>query len=193
MELVYAIEKVDLERIREHLKKEEMYVMLGIINIGTNIALRYSDLSKLKFEDIDNGYNIVIKEKKTDKIRKIKLNKKCVEELSMLKKYYQNKGIEAKGYIFKSFYNAYLKRKIDKPLTIQSVNRKFKKIQRELGIKYNLGTHSLRKTWGYYYYKKTKDVGTIMQILNHSSEKTTLKYIGITQKKIDKIFEEFII
>jgi integrase len=58
----------------------------------------------------------------------------------------------------------------------------------ELNLK--LGTHSMRKTRGYHLYHKTQDIARVMKMLRHSSEATTLRYIGITQEEIDKDFEE---
>lgn len=36
------------------------------------------------------------------------------------------------------------------------------------GIEANIGCHSLRKTFGYHYYKKYKDVVMLQKIFNHS-------------------------
>lgn len=39
----------------------------------------------------------------------------------------------------------------------------------------------MRKTFGYYYYKNTKDIELLMKLFNHSSQSITLSYIGINQ------------
>ena len=57
-------------------------------------------------------------------------------------------------------------------------------------IQASLGTHSMRKTYGYYLYQNTKDIARVMKMLRHSSEGVTLRYIGITQDDIDKDFVE---
>jgi len=44
-----------------------------------------------------------------------------------------------------------------------------------------IGTHSMRKSFGYHYYKKTKDIALLMELFNHSSQTVTLRYIGISQ------------
>ncbi|MGY4796392.1 tyrosine-type recombinase/integrase [Lysinibacillus fusiformis] len=49
----------------------------------------------------------------------------------------------------------------------------------------SIGTHTMRKTFGYTYYQATKDVATLMEIFNHSSQKMTLRYIGITEESIE--------
>lgn len=55
----------------------------------------------------------------------------------------------------------------------------------------NLGTHILRKTMGFHYYKKTGDIATFMQKYNYSKESITLKYIGITQDKMNQAGRDF--
>ncbi len=46
-----------------------------------------------------------------------------------------------------------------------------------------IGTHTLRKTFGYHYYRKTKDISTLMEFFNHSCKNVTRKYIGIFEEE----------
>ena len=192
---ILKMELQPLEQANSIFSKKEKYVILGLINIGVNVALRYSDLSELKFEDITYENTIKLFEEKTNKKKEVKLNKFCVEEIKKLKEYYHNLKIKNwnKGYIFKSLSRNILSKNIDRNLTIQSFNRYLKEAQRELKISYNIGSHSLRKTWGKFYYEKYKDIATVMKILNHSSIESTLRYIGIDRKRLHKIYEDFII
>lgn len=50
----------------------------------------------------------------------------------------------------------------------------------------NLGTHSMRKTFGYHLYKNGVGLELIQVLLNHSSPKITLRYIGIEQEDKDQ-------
>ena len=50
----------------------------------------------------------------------------------------------------------------------------------------SIGTHTLRKTFGYHMYQQTHDAVTIKEILNHSDISVTLRYIGINQDNKDK-------
>jgi integrase len=43
----------------------------------------------------------------------------------------------------------------------------------------------MRKTFGYFLYKNNTPMAIIQDLLNHSSEKETLRYIGITQNDKD--------
>ena len=185
---VYPISEEDLKRIRNYFKKKK--VVLGIINIGVNVALRFSDLTSLKFEYIKEN-KAIIKEKKTGKIRTVYLNKVCLKEIEDLKKYYKEREIKEydKGYIFKSLVRKYLKSETDIPMRIQSFNRILSEAQKELKLEYNIGSHSLRKTWGNIVYHKYRDIGTIMKALNHSSESSTLRYIGIVDEELENLFQ----
>lgn len=54
------------------------------------------------------------------------------------------------------------------------------------GLNYKIGTHSLRKTFGYQLYRNGINIELIQRLLNHSSPSITLSYIGITQDDMDE-------
>lgn len=56
-----------------------------------------------------------------------------------------------------------------------------------IGVMERVGTHSLRKTFGYFAYKQGTDLAMIQKLLNHSSQAETLRYIGITQEQMDEV------
>lgn len=188
---VKYIKEDDLKKLRLFFLKEEKFIIKSLIDIGVNIALRISDLRMIKFEDIDCEWNLRIKEKKTQKYKRIKFNSVCIKAIIELRENYIKMGIVPTGYLFKSCNRSYLKLKMDKAISTVSVNRYLKIAQKKLNIDYPIGTHSFRKTWGYIIYKETKDIAIIMKILNHSSLKQTMKYIGIEQESIDYIYKNF--
>ncbi len=55
----------------------------------------------------------------------------------------------------------------------------------------SIGTYTIRKTFGYWFYKQTKDVAMLQDILNHNTPKITLKYIGINKEEKDNILDLF--
>ena len=189
---VRYINKSDLVNIRKYFKENKKIVMLALINIGVNVGLRISDLSRLKFENINADYTIRLKEKKTKKIRKIKLNPVCQRAIEDLKNYYKEIGFSPEeGFLFKSLNRKYVKESIDKSISTVGISKYLNKARKDLNISYPIGTHSLRKTWGHRVYKGTLDIAIVMTILNHSSANQTLKYIGIEEDKINKIYEKF--
>ncbi|KZN68261.1 hypothetical protein N473_07495 [Pseudoalteromonas luteoviolacea CPMOR-1] len=45
----------------------------------------------------------------------------------------------------------------------------------------------MRKTFGYHSYKQGVDIKTLRRLLNHSSVKETLEYIGITEDRVKDV------
>ena len=61
------------------------------------------------------------------------------------------------------------------------------------GLEEKIGTHSMRKSFGYHHYQQFKDVIILQKIFNHSSQQITLRYIGIDQDAIDYSYNNFIL
>ena len=144
--------------------------------IGINSGLRMSDIVKLQKKDIISSKNPRIVEKKTGKTR--------ILYLSSLQDLIQDytKDLEPEDYLFPSTKGSHLE--------VNTVYQMFQKVAKLLG-RDDIGTHTLRKTFGYHYYKKTKDVATLMEIFGHSSEKITKRYIGINEDEISETLLNF--
>lgn len=179
MELVQPIrDKKIIERMKnELLKRGTRDFMLFLV--GINTGLRISDILTLKVEDVRDKEHIVIKEKKTDKLKRIKING-LKEELD---KYIENMGDE--DYLFKS------QKGENKPITRVQAYRILNEAAKIVGIQDEIGTHTLRKTFGYHFYQKTKDVALLQELFNHSAPSVTLRYIGINQDILDKAMDDF--
>lgn len=178
MNFVEPIRDVDIfHDIQATLKKENIrnYVL---IMTGTYTGLRISDILKLKVKDVKDKKYIDIREKKTGKRNLIEIN-------PLLRKVY-------KEYCCDMDDEDYLIRKsnLNKAISRNRAWRIMKDIGDRFGVD-NLGTHTLRKTFGYHYYKQTGDIATLMQMFNHSKESITLKYIGITQDKMNQARRDF--
>lgn len=62
-----------------------------------------------------------------------------------------------------------------------------------VGLEEKIGTHSMRKTFGYHHYKKYKNIALLQKIFNHSSPQITLRYIGVEQDEIDDSYLNFVL
>ena len=82
-------------------------------------------------------------------------------------------GDGPEDYVFRS-------RKGGGPISRQQAYRIINAAARSVGIKDKIGTHTLRKTFGYHAYKAGVDITLLQSIFNHSAPSTTLRYIGIT-------------
>lgn len=172
-------DKQQIEDMKWSLRKwcgERDYILFLI---GINTGLRIGDLLKLKVSDVRRKKKIVIQEGKTKKPRTINLTNIYDE----VQEYIKTVNSE---WLFPS-------RKGDKPITPTQAYRQLNKAAEMVDITEGIGTHTMRKTFGYWFYKQTKDVAKLQAILNHSHPSITLRYIGITEEEIEKDLESFVL
>lgn len=159
--------------------------------IGINLSLRISDLVALKWnfffkEDMTFRDFYKIQPKKTKKTGKfVTLYFNDVVRKAIMEYIEQYPIEDMEGYVFKSREGtgAVLERSVWK-IIVDAAN--------EAGIEHNVGTHSLRKTFGYHVWHnaddKEKALVMLMVIFNHASVATTKKYIGIMNEEVEDIF-----
>lgn len=178
-----------VEPIRDKKKIEAMKKILYADNIrnyvlfvlGINSGIRVSDLCKLKDTEVkeDNGKikeRIIIREKKTGKTKNYPINESAKKALI---EYLGVKSPEGK-YLFAS-------RKGGNPITRIQAYRILNDAAELVGVP-RVGTHSLRKTFGYHAYINGTSITLLQRIFNHTTQKDTLRYIGITQDEIDEVY-----
>ncbi|MEX3711212.1 tyrosine-type recombinase/integrase [Cytobacillus horneckiae] len=153
--------------LKRHCSERDYILFL----IGINTGLRISDLLALKVKDIKGKMKIIIKEGKTNKPRMIQLNN-VFDELAA----YIN-TVDSQ-WLFPS-------RKGDKPISKIQAYRQLNKAADMVDID-SVGTHTMRKTFGYWHYKKFNNIAKLQKILNHSHPSITLTYIGITDEEIEE-------
>ena len=102
-----TVDPVKLEDIRKLFKffeKENNVKIYAAIKVQLNTGLRISDVLEMTFNEVEAER---LKEKKTQKYKKVKFNENCLQVIKKIKKYYKENKIEDynKGYIltFSSF------------------------------------------------------------------------------------------
>lgn len=168
-------DKVLLSQILEYLKKKN-YRDYMMFLIGINTGLRVSDILVLRYKELSRDI-IYITEKKTKKPKEIPVNSVLKSEFKKLAPEY------GEQYIFRS-------RQGNSHITTQRAWQIIKEIEKEFKLR-NLGTHTMRKTFGYHFYQEKKDIYTLMKIFNHSSEDITLMYIGVNTKMVNEAYKAF--
>lgn len=180
-----------LKSFEEELLKRNELVYL-IWKVSLNLALRISDTLTITEVDakrfIKTGYYLG-KDQKTNKSNRVKLNKNTVIALIRALELKSKVISEENPYLFVSGANR--SRDSIKHISRVQVFRVYKEVVDYLNLDIHIATHSARKTWGVQVYHKTKNIALVMERLNHSSERSTLKYLGITQEKMNKVVEEF--
>jgi integrase len=168
-------EKVDAIKkfFREENERNYMLFLMGI-----NTGLRISDILKLRVKDV-KGSHIIIREQKTGKQKWIRITPSLRREL---KNFIEGKDDDE--YIFKSRQGG------NKPIGRSMAYKILRKAAERFNLR-DIGTHTLRKTFGYHFYQQTKDVAMLQEIFNHSSPDITLRYIGVNQDSMDKAMLKF--
>jgi integrase len=157
-----------MQLLKDQSERNYMLFFLGI-----NTGLRVSDLLKLKVKDVRGKDSVLLRETKTKKSRRIFWNPHVYQ---VLQEYVKDKQDDE--FLFPS-------RRKGKPLSRIQAWRILNETARQVGLD-EIGTHTLRKTYGYHYYNQSKNIALLQEIFNHSSPAITLRYIGINQDILEK-------
>lgn len=157
-----------------------------IFNLGINNGLRTGDIVNLKVVDVLGKDRAMIIEGKTGKKREIRLNVAGIKQDII--EYVGKRPYDDDSYLFVSHRNP------REPISTKAIYRIFKRINEVSGGQLpHLTAHSMRRTFGYMYYKKTHDIATLMKIFNHSSQNITLRYIGMDREELRKNLDGFVL
>ena len=177
MELVEPIKsKKQIDALKKYLRGQNIRDYLLFV-LGINSGLRISDLLKLTVEDVKGQERISVREQKTGKTKDFPLSDTCKKAIQ---EYLKITGVKD-GYLFSS-------RKGTDPITRIQAYRILNEAAQRVGIKEAVGTHTLRKTFGYHAHQNGIDITRIQKLLNHSAPSVTLAYIGITKEELDNVY-----
>ena len=182
-----------IDAMKSIMKGESNYRDLLLFVLGINTGLRISDILALKWSSFLNGGGKLLKtgdqlnvvEIKTKKIKSFMINRSVAEALKLYHDSLAN--VNPDDPVFSS-------RKTDdgslQPITRIAAWQMLNRYANMVGLNEGIGTHTLRKTFGYHLYKKGVALEYIQKMLNHSSPAITLRYIGITQEQLNDIYVE---
>ncbi len=157
-----------------------------LFTLGINSGLRISDLLSLIISDVidETGRireRITLREKKTNKTKDFPLSniaQKAITDYLKTRKYEYNEPL------FLSKKKNAGKASLQRDQAYKIINN----AARSVGITERIGTHTLRKTFGYHAYKSGVSIEVIQKLFNHSTPSTTLRYIGIAQDDLDNVY-----
>lgn len=213
MNYVYAIkEDSQIEQMKQVLLSDKLHGQRNYILflLGIYSGYRISDILKLKVSDVYNKKYFEIIENKTGKLRKRIIHPELKEELNL---YIESNKLSLDSYLFPSQkhrneitvktipkktkrkknskntgeYITIKNKAPNSPITRKTAWEILNKAAKEIGITDNIGTHSLRKTFGNKIYKNTGDLVLTQQAIGHSNSSigSTKRYLGIDQAEID--------
>lgn len=180
-----------------------------LIVLGLNTAFRISDLLQLKWENVYDvskmkfREHISMTEQKTKKERIVAINQITLDALSnYFNQYFVERpsqqssrscrydfdplpaDINDEAYLFPSAKNHLL------PITRIQAYRIIKEAALSAGLPQHISCHSLRKTFGYHAWQQGIPPAMLMELYNHSSYKTTKRYLCIEQDEKDDVYRK---
>lgn len=180
VEPIRSLEKI--EEMCDYLQRmEDGKRNYMLFKIGINNARRISDLLKMKVSDVKGKNYFVYKEQKTGKSITLPIHQRLKKEIELY-----ITDMNDTDYLFKS------RESHNQPITRQRVWQILNECKNACCLKnLKIGAHTMRKTFGYHFYKSTHDVVILMTLYNHSKQSVTLRYIGIMQDDLDMALKNF--
>jgi integrase len=147
---------------------------LLLFDFGINTGLAFGEMLQLKAGDVRGKKELFTKKNGT----RVPLNKSLRNKI-----FTYTASMEEEEYLFSST-------KTKKPLQRDRANKILKSAAEQAGLQ-KVGAHTLRKTFGYHFYKRYGDASFLQELFNHSSQSVTLKYIGVLEEETSSAMEEF--
>lgn len=196
---VYPFQLEDARKMVDYFKDRSMWLHYMLFTMSCNMARRVGDMLTLKWHHIYNPETgrfrtdlLEIAEDKTDKLANPRINSAC---RNAIETYLKETGCDPAENNFQN--PVFLQLTGTHKGTVISADgyrKALKRAAKAVGIEYNVGTHSARKTFGMMnrmLHPNDYDSMEILQtIYNHSDVKTTKHYIGLTKQKVDQYYDD---
>lgn len=171
--------KKDIETIKNNLADNPRDLCLFVL--GINTAFRANELLSIRVgqvRDLRVGDVLDLRQSKTKAYRQVTLNRRGVEAIQGL---LGSRSFEPEEFLFFSRWG-------DR-LGVPEVSRKVKGWCEDIRLDGNYGSHSLRKTWGFWQYKRGTPIPLLMEAFGHQTQRQTMAYLGIQAMEVAQIFE----
>jgi integrase len=153
---------------------------LCLFTLGINIAFRANELLALKVGQVrylQVGDTLTIKQRKTGKYRAVVVNANVATALTT---YLRQTLLCDADDLFLGLRGR---------LTVPTVNRLVKTWCADVGLKGNYGSHSMRKTWGYWQRQNGADILNLVEAFGHATQRQTMAYLGLQPEDVMKLYE----
>ena len=150
--------------------------------MGINSAYRANELLSLSVGQVDylkTGDRLELKQSKQNVYRSITVNQTAIEAIEGWLSHHPNPRTRAP--LFPSYQK-------DKVLTVPTVCNLMKRWCKEAKLHGNYGSHTMRKTWGYWQYKNGTKIPLLMEAFGHTTQKQTLDYLCIQSAEIQELY-----
>jgi integrase len=153
---------------------------LCLFTLGINTAFRANELLAIKVGHVRYvgvGDTLTMKQRKTQKYRSVVLNANVIESI---KHYLRQTTLADEDALFTGLRGC---------LTVPTVNRLVKTWCADVGLRGNYGSHSLRKTWGYWQRQNGADILHLVEAFGHATQRQTMAYLGLQPEDVMKLYD----
>lgn len=169
----------DVYAMKKYLRqKDEKYYIMFIT--GINLGLRINEILKMTVGDVKGRKQQTFRQSKTDKEITVAYNDELIKAYA---EYCKNRTPQEA--LIPNPYNEY--RSISRDMAYKVLREAAEKLH----LQYNVGTHTMRKTCGYHFYRQTHDIVTLQTWFNHRTAADTLRYIGVTKDTVLSAMRKF--
>jgi integrase len=169
----------DFQLLLMKLQRDGKHKDAATIALGTASLLRFSDFSSISWKQAIKDDVVIVRERKTGKVRRIKINP---DLRLVIEQSYSALGISNEN----------------EPIvgsSIQYLNRRLKHLKDKYSLSIeNFSSHTFRKTGARRILEKNNFSGEVliklMELFNHSSMAITKRYLGIRQEEIEDLYGE---
>jgi integrase len=143
---------------------------LCLFTLGINTAFRANELLSIQVGEVRYlgvGDTLTLKQRKTQKYRSVVLNDNVVESI---KNHLRDASLSDEDALFTGLRGC---------LTVPTVNRLVKTWCASVGLQGNYGSHSMRKTWGYWQRQNGADILNLVEAFGHATQRQTMAYLGL--------------
>jgi integrase len=170
----------DVKNIKRILSDRRRDYAMFVFGINTN--LRASDILRVKIGQVkylSAGDSFELTEKKTGKKKRVTLNGSVVSAVSDYLSECRPRADDDE-FLFVGQRGR---------MTTETLGRMVKRWCREVNLKGNFSSHTLRKTWGYHQRVTYRvDIARLMVCFNHKKPEQTLAYLGIQPEEIESVY-----
>lgn len=180
----------DFKAIQDYFLERGDIRSYALWTIGVSFGIRISDLVTLRFchllnEDMTYRDRVFIYEKKTSKLNQLLITDSVKAAVDKL--------IKAEGDAFQYGSFLFKSRRTGVAIDEKTAHRLLKNAQRALNLPINIGSHTMRKSFGDIgvcvskYRIDPEKFSAISRRYNHSDPRYTMMYLGVYQRMEDEI------
>lgn len=156
---------------------------LCLFTVGINTAWRANEMLSIRVGQVRRakaGDTLELKQSKTRKYRMVTLNRTVVNSIQEWLDLIGHK-LGDDDYLFAS--------QRQDVLTVPATTNLVKEWCAAVALKGNYGSHTLRKTWGYWQYKRGTPLPLLVEAFGHATQQQTLAYLCIQPQEIQDVYE----